>query len=128
MMELTFKANSVEELNNRIFEYLVALKGIDFTPDNDREATMEIGQPETVEEIKPVLTQEQMAQNEAEAPVHVMPPQPTLEEVRKALKELKDRKGTDAVKALLKAFGADNLTQLKPEDYLGAHDRAIAEV
>jgi hypothetical protein len=44
------------------------------------------------------------------------------------MKELRDRKGPDAVKEILKAYGAKTVPDLKPEDYLGARDRALTEV
>ena len=67
----------------------------------------------------------------APAPAPVEEPkteQPSIEEVRAALKELRDRKGSGAVRELLKAYGADSLLDLKPEDYLGALARAKTEV
>ena len=80
------------------------------------------------EPIKPVLTQAQMEENLAKTPEHKEPPQPTMEQVRGALTALRDRKGVTAVKELLKAFGAKTVQDLKPEDYLGAIDRANTEV
>ena len=69
-----------------------------------------------------------MEENIQNAPVHEEPEQPTLEEVREAMKALRDRKGAGAVKELLKAYGAKSVPELKPEDYLGARDRALTEV
>lgn len=77
---------------------------------------------------EPVITQAQMEENVKNAPVHTMPEQPTIEEVRAAMKALRDKKGAGAVRDLLKAFGADSLPDLKEEDYLGARDRALLEV
>ena len=69
-------------------------------------------------DIKPVITQEQMAQNEVTAPKHELPPIPSIEEVRAALSELRDRKGTPAVKELLNDYGVGKVLDLKPEDQL----------
>lgn len=84
--------------------------------------------PVVNEEVKPVITQERMEENIANAPVHEEPPVPTLEEVRAALKKLRDKKGATAVKEILKEYGADSLPELKEEDYLIVRDRALAEV
>ena len=65
-----------------------------------------------------------MEENVAKAPVHELPPQPTMEEARAVLNDLRKRKGTDAVKEILEAYGAKTFKELKPEDYLGAIDRA----
>ena len=126
MYTLTITANTVEEL----------LAQVNFPMWQEcrpaaKPETVADAEPEKLpepQEIKPVLTQAQMEENVAKAPAHELPPQPTLEEVRAALKELKDRKGTDAVKRLLKDYGANNVPELKPEDYLGAIDRARTEV
>lgn len=83
---------------------------------------------EKKEEPAPVVPMKQAEENVAAAPEHKEPEQPSIEEVRAALKELRDRKGSAAVKEVLKAYGADSLTSLKPEDYLGAMARAFTEV
>ena len=80
------------------------------------------------ETVEPVITQERMEENIANAPVHEEPPVPTLEEVRAALKKLRDKKGAAVVKEILKEYGADSLPELKEEDYLIVRDRALAEV
>ena len=49
------------------------------------------------ETVEPVITQERMEENIANAPVHEEPPVPTLEEVRAALKKLRDKKGAAVV-------------------------------
>lgn len=85
--------------------------------------------PITEEPVRePVITQAQMEENVKNAPVHEEPIQPSLEEVRAAMKALRDKKGAGAVRELLKAFNADSLPDLKPEDYLGAFSRAMMEV
>lgn len=120
MLELTLKADTPYDLCRQMETYLSYMKGN--TP-VDLMATI----PAEPEPIKPVLTQEQMAENLANAPEHKEPPQPTLEEVRAVLKKYRDEKGVGAVKELLKAFKANSVTELQPEDYLGAIDRARAE-
>ena len=127
MLELSFRAATPEELRLQLLGFLAKLKDITLErPDRTPIDTTPLDQP--VEEIKPVLTMDQMAENEAKAPVHEEPKQPTLEETRAALKALKDKKGTEAVKELLKSFNVSSLTELKPEDYLGAIARAEMEV
>lgn len=118
MYTLTITANTIEELFAQL--NLPVQRRVTETPVEEP-----MPQPE---EIKPVLTQAQMEENIANAPKHEMPPQPTLEEVRAVLKELRDRKGSAAVKEILSGYGAGSLQELKPEDYLGAIDRARAEV
>ena len=145
MLELTIKATSPEELRLQLLGFLAKMKDInlfqngnpvDTTPLDKVPVTEEpVKTPEVkpeitaepVNEIKPVITQEQMAENQAKAPVHEEP-QPTIEDTRQALKALRDRKGSAAVKELLKAFHADSLPELKPEDYLSVIGRAEVEV
>ena len=79
-------------------------------------------------EIKPVISQARMEENVKNAPAHEMPPVPTLQEVRDALKQLRDKKGAEAVRAILKEYNADSVPNLKEEDYLIVRDRALAEV
>ena len=118
MYTLTITANTIEEL----------FAQLNFPVQHQvTEAPVEAQMPEP-QEIKPVLTQAQMEENVANAPTHELPPQPTLEEVRAVMKELRDRKGSAAVKEILTGYGAASLPELKPEDYLGAIDRARAEV
>lgn len=110
MLELTVKGNSIQELKEQL-QWLF------------------ITDAPVVEPVRePVITQAQIEENIANAPVHEEPPQPSLEEVRAALKVLRDKKGSRVVKDLLKAYGADSLPDLKPEDYLGALSRAQMEV
>lgn len=80
------------------------------------------------EEIKPVISQARMEENIKNAPEHKMPEMPSLEEVRGALKALRDRKGAAAVKDLLNEYNASSVPGLKEEDYLVVRDRALAEV
>lgn len=140
-MLISFSGNTVWDVIGQIREFMCAVNADVATPadvdtmvkvptegmlpdeeDEDpvREALMQ--------EIKPVLTQAQMEENLAKAPVHEDPPQPTFEEVRKALKDMRDRKGTDAVKLLLADYGAKNATELTEVSYRSVYDRAIAEV
>lgn len=116
MLELHIRGNTIEELLTQARAFIAS---VNLAP----EIT---AQPVT--EIRPVLTQAQMEENLKNAPKHEMPPQPTIEEVRAALKGLRDRKDSKAVKALLQTFGAESLQELKPEDYLAAMDRAKTEV
>ena len=121
-LSLNIIANTVDELKGQLLDLLAGMKGVTF---KGNEPPDKLPEPK---EIKPVLTQAQMEENIKNAPEHRDPPQPSLEEVRAALKQLRDRKGSAAVKELLKAYGADSLPNLKPEDYLGARDRALMEV
>jgi len=130
MLELTIKANNPEELRLQLLGMLSTFKGVNFvqngktvdtTPVDGSNVGADIG------DIKPVLSEEQIAENLAKAPEHEMPPVPTLEEVRAVLKTLRDRKGADAVKELLKAYSAKSVPDLKPEDYLGVVSRARLE-
>ena len=136
MIEVHFRAEKPADLKLMLMDYLAMMKGVDINgavsgkpletiQDAPPLAELPVEEPEPV---KPVLTQEQMAKNVANAPEHKEPEQPTIEEVRAALKALRDRKGSEAVKELLKAYGAGSLPELKPEDYLGARDRAMMEV
>ena len=113
MIEICFKANSPAELKLLIRDYMSEPEPLPLVE---------------VPEIKPVITQEQMEVNVANAPAHELPPVPTLEEVRAALKSLRDRKGVAKVKEILKAYGAEDLPGLAPENYLGVIDRANVEV
>jgi len=115
MFNLTIAAQTAEELRQKLLDMVGFMKAVD------------VVKP-AKEEIKPVISMAQMEQNEANAPEHKMPEPPPIEDVRAALKGLKERKGASAVRELLKAYGADNLTELKPEDYAGAMSRALAEV
>jgi len=115
MFELTFRADTLTELRVKIREFIDSFA----VP---AEVTV---LPERTE-IKPVLTQEQMAENIANAPKHELPPQPTEAEVRKALNALREVKGTGAVKEILEAYGARNFQELQEGDYLGAMERAKA--
>jgi hypothetical protein len=131
-MEIRFNGNTMSEVIENVIEFLSVLKGINvnFTShEKEPDTLVEVPKIEEPQEpIRPVLTQEQMAQNVANAPEHTEPPQPTLEDVRKALKALRDSKGASAVKELLKAYGVNSVPELKPEDYRGAYDRAMVEV
>lgn len=116
MFNLSIAANTAEELRLKVLDLASNLKNIN---------VQKAAEPE---ERKPVITQAQMEENVAKAPAHEIPKPPAIEEVRAAMKELRDRKGPDAVREILKAFGAGTLSQLKEEDYLGALARAKSEV
>lgn len=135
MLELHFKAASTAELRLQVLGFLAMVKDVDLqrqdgTPidTSPLDKVEPITEPTVTEEIKPVITQEQMAENVANAPVHEEPEQPTIEELRAALKALRDRKNAEAVKAILKDFNASNVNELKPEDYLSVIARATVEV
>lgn len=127
MIRVTFEAQSMEDLRSDLRSMLGKIA----TPSASQ--TVELEAPPLVEvpplDEAPQVTLEPAMSKPVEAP-QPMPEvkQPTLEEVRAALKELRDRKGAGAVRELLKAYGADNLTELKPEDYMGALARAKTEV
>lgn len=129
MITLTIEAKNPSDLRDQLNALLGEItptdvtKVVEITP-VENPPLVEV--PKT--EVKPVITMEQAAEAVATAPVHEEPKQPTLEEVRAALKALRDKKGAAAVKELLKAYGANSVPELKPEDYLGAHDRALMEV
>lgn len=118
MFNLTVMAETAEELRLKVLDLVNQFKSV----------TVETAKPETPKEIKPVISQAQMEENVQKAPQHEAPEQPTIEEVRAAMKELRDRKGAEAVREILKAYNADNLSKLQPEDYLGALARAKTEV
>ena len=90
-----------------------------------REPDMLAQVPASDEPIKPVLTQAQIEDNLAREPEHTLPPQPTLEEVRAALKDLRDKHGSKAVKDLLRAFNAESVPDLKPDHYLAVLETAV---
>ena len=119
MFNLTINANTAEELRLKLLDIVDHFKLCNVQKS-----------PEAPKEIKPVISQAQMEENVKNAPVppQLFAVQPSIEEVRTALKELRERKGAGAVRELLKAYGADSLTQLKEEDYLGALARAKTEV
>lgn len=119
MFNLTINANTAEELRLKLLDMVNQFK---LCTVQKHEST------EPPKEIKPVISQAQMEENVKNAPIPQAPEQPSIEEVRTALKELRERKGAGAVRELLKAYGADSLTQLKEEDYLGALARAKTEV
>lgn len=125
-VSINITANSVEELQEQFKAISGMVIGYQYHPPVDAIVAVPVSEPPA--EIKPVLTQEQMEENIKNAPVHEDPPQPTLEEVREAFRTLRDRKGANAVKEILKAYGAASVPELKPEDYLGARDRALTEV
>lgn len=122
MLELSIKGATAEEVVNQILDFLGCTVG-----KTVKQAEAPTQEP-VKNEVKPVISQAQMEENQKNAPVHEEPAQPTIEEVRAALKELRDKKGREAVKELLTAFHADSLPDLKPEDYLGALARAKMEV
>ena len=122
-MEIRF-SGTMTEIVEQILNFMVSIKGVNFKA-KEPDTLAQVPQDEP---IKPVLTQAQMEENLANAPEHKEPPQPTMEQVRAALGGLRDRKGIAAVKELLKAYGAKTVQELKPDDYLGAIDRANTEV
>ena len=147
MIRVSIEVNNAKELKSELeslmFDTLSVVKAGDENEFVQADAVEEVQpvvkpveekKPEPVkeekpaDEIKPVITMDQAEEARAKAPVHEEPKQPTVEEARAALKALRDRKGADAVKRLLKGFGASSLTELKPEDYLGAIAQAEAEV
>ena len=122
MFNLTIAANTAEELRLKLLDMVSKLK--DISVQKSSEPT-----PAPVkEEIKPVISMDQMEEAQANAPVHEEPKQPSIEEVRAAMKELRDKKGPNAVREILKAYNAGTMSDLKPEDYLGALARAKSEV
>lgn len=122
MFNLTIAANTAEELRLKVLDLVNQFKAVNVMKDGEAIPA------EAPKEVKPVISQAQMEENVQKAPQHEAPEQPTIEEIRAAMKELRDRKGAEAVREILKAFGADNLSKLKPEDYLGALARAKTEV
>lgn len=125
MFNLSITAESLESLKLQLMGILSGFKGVSFQKDGEAIDTSKVDASEV---RVPVITQEQMEENVKNAPEHKLPDPPTIEEVRKALKELRARKGADAVRNVLKAYNVDSLTQLKEEDYAGAMDRALTEV
>ena len=117
MFNLTIIATTAEEMRMELLDLIDHFKQCNVQKSS-----------EPPKEIKPVISQAQMEENVKNAPVPTAPEQPSIEEVRTALKELRERKGAGAVRELLKTYGADSLTQLKEEDYLGALARAKTEV
>lgn len=117
MFTLNIAANTAEELRLKLLDIVDHFKLCNVQKSS-----------EAPKEIKPVIPLAQLEENVKNAPVPQAPEQPSIEEVRTALKELRERKGASAVRELLKAYGADSLTQLKEEDYLGALARAKTEV
>lgn len=115
MFNLSIAANTAEELRLKLLDLVNQFK------------TVNVTKAEAPKEIKPVISQAQMEENVKNAPEHKLPDPPSIEEVRAAMKALKDAKGASAVREILKAYGADTLSELKEEDYLGAMDRARME-
>lgn len=128
MFELNIKAATASELRLKLLDMVSHLKDVNVWKSGEPIPDEVKAAEEEIKEVAPVITQEEAQENVETAPVHEEPKQPTLEEVRAALKELRDKKGSGAVKELLKAFGADSLPELKNEDYLGALARAKTEV
>ena len=137
MLELTIKANNYGELASQLLELASNINGITFQvdtlvktpePETKPEEVEPVKEEPVKEEIKPVITQAQMEENIKNMPVPPEPKKVSLEEVRAALKTLRDKKGTEKVKELLSAYGAESLPQLKPEDYDSALARAQMEV
>jgi hypothetical protein len=126
MFNLTITANSGTELKAQLLGLLSMFKNIDFQKENGE--TIDTSRIDATKVCQPLITQAQMEENIKNAPEHKLPDPPSIEEVRAALKELRARKGADAVREILSAYGVENLTQLKPEDYAGALDRAKTEV
>ena len=127
MFSFSIHAETVEELKEQLTSLANAFNCAPAIPDTIVAAPAVSTPPVAEAPIKPVLTQAQMEENIAKAPAHELPPIPPIEEVRKALNDLKDTKGIAAVKALLKEYGANSVPELKPECYLQIRDRAQAE-
>lgn len=127
MFNVTISAASGTELKNQLLGLLSMFKNVSFKQEASGEP-IDTSKIDASDVRVPVITQAQMEENVKNAPEHKLPDPPTLEEVRAAMKELRGRKGAGAVKEILKAYGVDNLTLLKPEDYAGALDRARTEV
>lgn len=137
-MKIEFEGNSVAEIVAQMQDFLwdVCHSPDDGPVDTMAQVPVEVpvegmlpdeAEKAEAEDIKPVLTIAQREELEANAPEHKEPPQPTLEEVRAVMKELRDRKGVDAVKALLADFGVKSVPDLKPEQYITVYDRARME-
>lgn len=127
MYNLTIMAATPEDLRLQLLGLLGQFNGITLN------SKKEVENPPLVEvpkEEAPVAAEPAIEEAPAveEAPAAKETPKPKIEDVRAALKELRDRKGSGAVRELLKAFGADSLLSLKEEDYLGALARAKTEV
>lgn len=116
MFNLSIAANTAEELRLKLLDLVNQFKTVNVTK-----------AAEPPKEIKPVISQAQMEENQKNAPEHKLPDPPSIEDVRAAMKALKDAKGASAVREILKAYGAETLSELKEEDYLGAMDRARME-
>lgn len=121
MIKITFEVRDPKELIAHLQEMLQQFGD---PPRRAKITEVETENPPLAE--VPVTVEPVAAEPESE--LEPKTEQPTLEEVRAALKELKERKGTSAVRELLKAYGVDSLPELKPEDYLGALARAKTEV
>ena len=117
MLKMTIEGNTVTELVQQLLNIIGSFKGINFSAPEMQQ-----------EEIKPVITQEEMAENMEAAPLHEEPKPRTLEEVRAILKDLRDKRGIAAVKELLKKFDAESVLNLKPEDYDEVYITAFTEV
>ena len=115
MFNLTIAANTAEELRLKLLDMVSKLKDINL------QKSSEPAPAPVKEEIKPVISMDQMEEAQANAPVHEEPKQPSIEEVRAAMKELRDQKGPNAVREILKAYNAGTMSDLKPEDYLRGH-------
>lgn len=121
-MKLTIKGTA-EEIANQMLELIGCLLSRTVPEPAEEPAEQSVEQS-----VEPVITMAQMEEAAASAPAPEEPEQPTIEEVRAALKDLRDRKGAGAVKEVLGAYGVNSLPELKPEDYLGALARAKTEV
>lgn len=126
MITVTFEAQSVEDLRSDLLKMLGKIDTPHTSQAVECEAPPLVEVPPLDEALQ--VTLEPVMSKPAEPQPMPEVKRPTLEEVRAALKELRDRKGAGAVRELLKAYGADNLTELKPEDYMGALARAKTEV
>jgi hypothetical protein len=127
MFRLTIEANTIEELQEQLKNAAGLCVGYQYHPPVGVDTLVTVPAEEQTE-IKPVITMDKAEENEKNAPVHEEPPVPSLDEVRAAFRTLKDKKGSDAVKAILKDYGANTVPGLKEEDRLGAMERALAEV
>lgn len=132
MYTLNIQANTPDELKLQLLGFLESMKGITFkSADGKPIDTEPLHYTPSADEAQaePVEASTEPVEAPAEEPVAESVPQPTVSEteVRAALKKLKDSKGINAVKTILKEFGANSVPEIKPEDYQRIYDRAESE-
>ena len=128
MYNLTIMAATPEDLRLQLLGLLGQFNGITLNSKKEVEnpPLVEVPKEEAPVAAEPAIEEAPAVEETPAAKEEA--PKPKIEDVRAALKELRDRKGSGAVRELLKAFGADSLLNLKEEDYLGALARAKTEV